>query len=69
MKCCDSCVAPCCDNCIYFEYNGTLYIDDHGKEYPNALYVEKGYCRKFDMCADPASGCTFFKCKRLTAEN
>lgn len=68
MKLCPTCSGhPCCDFCIYFEYNGEPMTDEHSTVWPNAVYVERGYCRKFDMCADPGSGCEEFKCKRLTA--
>jgi hypothetical protein len=67
MKLCPTCTAPVCDFCLYFEYNGEP-IEHDAKVWDNALYVEKGYCRKHDMCADPGGGCDDFKCKRLTSD-
>ena len=68
MKPCKTCSkSPVCDFCIFFEYNGDEYTDDRGA-WPNAVYVGKGYCRKFDMNTDPSGGCDEFKCKNITSE-
>ena len=61
MRTCAADCLPCCDFCVFFEFNGEADTFQ-GKVWPNAVYVGKGYCRKFDMCADPGSGCSEFVC-------